>query len=267
MRIAIVGSGISGLVVARRLHGSHEITVFEAGAHVGGHTNTVDVTWNGRHHAIDTGFIVFNDWTYPRFIALLNELGVPFQNSNMSFSLRDERSGLEYNGTSVNSLFAQRRNIFRPSFLWMVREILRFNSKCRSLLAGDDDTITLGEYLEREGYSRVFREQYIVPMGMSIWSATERAMLQFPARFFVEFFDKHGFLNVDRRPVWQVVTGGSREYVLKLAQPFRHRIRLRTPVTGVRRDAAGVSVRSAEHGVERFDLGGGHVGESCHKVA
>jgi predicted NAD/FAD-binding protein len=253
MRVAVVGSGISGLVAASRLHREHEVTVFEAGAHVGGHTNTVDVVWDGRHYAIDTGFIVFNDWTYPRFISLLNELRVPFQNSNMSFSLADERTGLEYNGTSVNSLFAQRRNVFRPSFLWMIRDILRFNKNCRALLAGNDDTLTLGDYLDREGYSKAFREQYIVPMGMSIWSATERAMLSFPARFFVEFFDKHGFLNVDNRPVWQAVTGGSREYVRKLAEPFRASIRLRTPVVGVRRDAAGVTVRSAENGAERFD--------------
>jgi predicted NAD/FAD-binding protein len=260
MRIAVVGSGISGLVVASRLHREHEVTVFDSGTHVGGHTNTVDVTWAGRHYAVDTGFIVFNDWTYPRFISLLNELGVPFQDSNMSFSLRDERSGLEYNGTSVNSLFAQRRNVFRPSFLWMIREILRFNRECKAVLAGGDDGLTLGEYLEREGYSRPFREQYIVPMGMSIWSATETAMLAFPARFFVEFFDKHGFLNVDRRPVWQAVTGGSREYVRKLAEPFRHRIRLRTPVLGVRRDAAGVTVHSEGNGAERFD----HVVIACH---
>jgi uncharacterized protein len=260
MRVAIVGSGISGLVVASRLHREHEISVFEAGAHIGGHTNTVDVAWEGRNYAIDTGFIVFNDWTYPRFISLLNELEVPFQSSNMSFSLRDERTGLEYNGTSLDSLFAQRRNLFNPSFLWMIREILRFNKSCRELLAGDDDSLTLGEYLERGGYSRAFREQYIVPMGMSIWSSTERAMLSFPARFFVEFFDRHGFLNVDDRPVWQAVTGGSREYVRKLAAPFRASIRLRTPVVGVRRDAAGVTVRSPQYGAERFD----RVVFACH---
>jgi predicted NAD/FAD-binding protein len=253
MRVAIVGAGISGLVVASRLHRHHEITVFEAGAHAGGHTHTVDVVRQGRQYAIDTGFIVFNDWTYPRFIALLKELGVPFQSSNMSFSLRDERSGLEYNGTSVNSLFAQRRNLLRPSFLWMIREILRFNAQCRELLAGTDDSISLGDYLDRHRYSRRFRDLYIVPMGMSIWSATERAMLAFPARFFVEFFDKHGFLNVDRRPVWQAVCGGSREYVRKLVEPFRASIRLHAPVVGVRRDAAGVTVRSAHHGTERFD--------------
>ena len=129
MRVAVIGSGISGMVVAARLHRDHEVTVFEAGSHVGGHTNTVDVDWQGRHYAVDTGFIVFNDWTYPRFIALLNELGVEYQSSNMSFSLRDERNGLEYNGTNVNTLFAQRLNALRPSFLRMIADILRFNKR------------------------------------------------------------------------------------------------------------------------------------------
>ena len=200
---------------------SHEVTVFEAGSHVGGHTNTVDVDWQGRRFAVDTGFIVFNDWTYPRFIALLNELGVEYQSSNMSFSLRDERNGLEYNGTSVNTLFAQRLNALRPSFLRMIADILRFNRRSRAAARRATTTrLRLATTSTRIGYSRAFREQFIVPMGMSIWSATERAMLSFPARFFVEFFDKHGFLNVDDRPVWQAVKGGSREYMRKLAAPL-----------------------------------------------
>jgi predicted NAD/FAD-binding protein len=260
MRIAVIGSGISGMVVASRLQREHDVTVFEAGSHVGGHTNTLDVDWQGRHYAIDTGFIVFNDWTYPRFIALLDELGVEYQSSNMSFGLRDERTGLEYNGTSINSLFAQRRNALSPTFLHMIADILRFNRASRTLLAGTDDELTLGEYLERNRYSRAFREQYIVPMGMSIWSATESAMLSFPARFFVEFFDRHGFLNVDERPVWQAIKGGSREYMKKLAAPFRKRIRLDTRVTRLRRDAGGITLNSATGGPERFD----HVFIACH---
>jgi predicted NAD/FAD-binding protein len=259
MRIAIIGSGISGMVVASRLHREHDITVFEAGAHVGGHTHTHDVDYGGRHYAIDTGFIVFNDWTYPRFIKLLNELGVGYQDSNMSFGLRDERTGLEYNGTSIDSLFAQRRNFFRPSFLRMIADILRFNRESRKLLAGNDHRLTLGEYLAEHRYSRAFREQYIVPMGMSIWSATESAMLSFPARFFVEFFDRHGFLNVDNRPVWQAVKGGSREYARRLTAPFSDRIRLNTPVLGVKRSAQGVTVRSSA-GAERFE----QVFFACH---
>ncbi len=260
MRVAIVGSGISGMVAARRLHADgHEITVFEAGSHVGGHTHTHDVSWQGREYAIDTGFIVFNDWTYPRFIALLNELGVGYQNSHMSFSLRDERTGLEYNGTNLNTLFAQRTNAVRPSFIRMLTDILRFNKEARALLAGTDDTQTLAEYLDANRYSRAFREQYIVPMGKAIWSATEQGMLRFPARFFAEFFDKHGFLNVDNRPVWQAVTGGSREYMRRLMAPFQQRIRLNTAVTGIRRDAAGVTLRTGaeEH---RFD----QVFIACH---
>jgi predicted NAD/FAD-binding protein len=259
MRIAIIGSGIAGMVAAARLHDSHEITVFEAADYIGGHTRTRDVQWQGQHYAIDTGFIVFNDWTYPRFIALLDELGVGYQDSNMSFSLRDERSGLEYNGTSLNSLFAQRLNALRPSFVRMLLDILRFNRESRALLAGGDDELTLGDYLELHGYSRAFRKHYIIPMGKAIWSATERGMLEFPARFFVEFFDRHGFLNVSNRPTWQVIKGGSREYMRKLAAPFRHRIRLNTAVTGIRRDAAGVTVRSAGSS-ERFD----HVFLACH---
>jgi uncharacterized protein len=247
------------MVAASRLHRDHEVTVFEAGGYIGGHTHTVDVDHEGRRYAIDTGFIVFNDWTYPRFIALLNELGVAYQSSNMSFSLRDERNGLEYNGTSINTLFAQRLNALRPSFLRMIADILRFNRESRALLAGHDDSLTLGEYLDAHRYSRAFREQFIVPMGMSIWSATERAMLSFPARFFVEFFDKHGFLNVNDRPVWQAVKSGSREYMKKLAAPLAHRVRLNTPVTAVRRDAAGVSI-GTRAGVERFDA----VFIACH---
>ena len=260
MRIAVIGSGISGMVAAARLNRDHDVTVFEAGSYVGGHTNTIDVDLEGRRYAVDTGFIVFNDWTYPRFISLLNSLGVEYQNSNMSFSLRDERSGLEYNGTTLNTLFAQRWNALRPSFLRMIADILRFNKQSRELLAGNDETLTLGEYLEQHQYSRAFREQFIVPMGMSIWSATERAMLEFPARFFVEFFDKHGFLNVNHRPLWQAVKGGSREYMKKLAAPLADRIRLNTPVTGVRRDPAGVTLRTAMGSVERFDA----VFIACH---
>jgi predicted NAD/FAD-binding protein len=260
MRVAIVGSGIAGMVAAYRLHREHDITLFEANDWVGGHTNTVDVDWHGRPYAIDTGFIVCNDWTYPRFLALLAELGVEHQNSSMSFSLSCERTGLEYNGTSVNSLFAQRRNALRPSFLRMIADILRFNAASRSLLTTNDHSLTLGEYLERGRYSRAFIERYIVPMGMSIWSATASAMLSFPARFFVEFFDRHGFLNVNNRPVWQAVKGGSREYARKLTAGFRHRIKLRTPVVGVKRSADGVTLRTARGDVERFD----YVFFACH---
>lgn len=248
-RIAIIGTGIAGLTAAWHLRGKHEVVLFEANDYVGGHTATKDVELNGRSYAIDTGFIVFNDWTYPNFIALLEALGARWQWSNMSFSLSCARTGLEYNGTSINSLFAQRRNFVNPRFLRMIADILRFNGRARELLAppnaaarDDAATLTLGEYLERGGYSRAFIEQYIIPMGRAIWSATGQGMLEFPARFFVDFFDRHGFLNVDDRPTWRTVSGGSREYVRRFLERFDGEVRLSSPVRRVRRLADGVRI-------------------------
>jgi predicted NAD/FAD-binding protein len=268
VRVAVVGAGVAGLHAAWRLARTHEVTLFEAAAYAGGHTATVDVEWDGRNWAVDTGFIVFNDWTYPSFIGMLEELGVAWQPSNMSFSLRCERSGLEYNGTSLNSLFAQRRNALRPSFLRMIADILRFNARSKSLLAPQggteaeslDHSLTLGEYLERGRYSRQFVEHYILPMGRAIWSAEATAMVSFPARFFVEFFDRHGFLSVDERPVWQTVRGGSREYVRALLAATRLDLRLSTPVESIRRLPTEVRVRTARGDVETFDC----VFLACH---
>jgi len=260
MRIAVVGAGVAGLYAAWRLSKQHEVTIFEANGYLGGHTNTVDVERRGRTWAIDTGFIVFNDWTYPNFQGMLQELGVSWQPSNMSFSLRCERSGLEYNGTSINSLFAQRLNAVRPSFLRMIADILRFNKRCKELLATDDDTLTLGEYLQHGQYSTQFVEHYIVPMGRAIWSAEATAMMDFPARFFVDFFDRHGFLSVDDRPVWQTVRGGSREYVRALTAATPAKVRVSTPVASIRRTSQQVLVRTARGDVEAFD----HVFLACH---
>ena len=261
MRIAIVGSGIAGMTAAHCLYKQgHEITLYEARDRIGGHTATIDVHRHGRDWAIDTGFIVFNDWTYPNFIALLEEIGAGWQYSNMSFSLRCERTGLEYNGTSINTLFAQRRNLLRPSFLRMIRDILRFNATARELLGGSDEQLTLARYLEQKGYSQAFAERYIVPMGRAIWSATEASMLNFPARFFVDFFARHGFLNVVDRPVWRTVKGGSREYARKLVAPFSHRIRLGTPIAGIKRDAHRVWTRTRGGDVEAHDC----VVLACH---
>jgi predicted NAD/FAD-binding protein len=260
MRIAVVGAGVAGLYAAWRLSKQHEVTIFEANGYLGGHTNTVDVERRGRAWAIDTGFIVFNDWTYPNFQGMLQELGVSWQPSDMSFSLRCERSGLEYNGTSINSLFAQRLNAVRPSFLRMIADILRFNKRCKELLATDDDTLTLGEYLQHGQYSTQFVEHYIVPMGRAIWSAEATAMMDFPARFFVDFFDRHGFLSVDDRPVWQTVRGGSREYVRALTAATPAKVRVSTPVASIRRTSQQVLVRTARGDVEAFD----HVFLACH---
>jgi predicted NAD/FAD-binding protein len=260
MKVAVVGSGVAGLTVAAALHPRHEVTVYESASWVGGHTNTVDVDEDGRHVAVDTGFIVCNEWTYPNFLAMLERLGVARQDSNMSFSLQDERTGLEYNGTSVNSLFAQRRNLFRPSFLQMIVEILRFNREAPRLLAAGDESTTLREFLRDGRYSRAFIQQYVVPMGRAIWSAEEDALLGFPARFFIEFFDRHGFLSVDRRPQWYAVTGGSREYVRALTAPFADRIRVNAPVESVRRLPHEVQVRARGGEVEHHDA----VVLACH---
>jgi predicted NAD/FAD-binding protein len=261
MRIAVIGAGIAGLYATWRLAREHDVTVFEAGDYAGGHTHTVDVEWAGRTWAIDTGFIVFNDWTYPNFIEMLQELGVAWQPSNMSFSLACERTGLEYNGTSVNSLFAQRRNAFSPSFLRMIADILRFNASARRWLRDSRGDMTLGEFIGRGRYSPQFVEHYIVPMGRAIWSAEASTMLGFPARFFIGFFDRHGFLNIDDRPVWQTVRGGSREYVRALlAASPRARVRLSTPVASLHRQANQVSVRTWRGDVEHFD----HAFVACH---
>jgi uncharacterized protein len=253
MHIAIIGSGIAGMVSAWTLHNAgHEVTVFEAGSYVGGHTNTVPVELAGQTYAIDTGFIVFNDWTYPNFIRLLHLIGVASKPTTMSFSVRDARSGLEYNGTSLNTLFAQRQNLLRPSFYRMIRDILRFGREAPALLTGDDHQLTLGEYVDQKKYSRQFVEHYLLPMGGAIWSAGTAAMRQFPARYFVQFFKNHGMLSVDARPQWRVIQGGSWNYAKVLVAPFRERIRLNTPVQFIRRDVQGVTVMVGGK-AERFD--------------
>ena len=259
MRIAIIGTGIAGNVVAHRLHREHDITVFEAASHIGGHTHTHEVTLGGETHAIDTGFIVFNDWTYPNFIELLSVLGVESQPSQMSFSVRVEKSGLEYNGTSLNSLFAQRRNLFRPSFHRMIREILRFNRESLALLVRREET-SLGAFLAEQGYSREFIDHYLIPMGAAIWSTDPTRMLEFPARYFVRFLHNHGMLSVNERPQWRVIRGGSARYVEKLTAPFADRIRLNTPVEVVRRLPDRVIVKARGQDAERFD----QVFFACH---
>ncbi|MDH5534760.1 MAG: FAD-dependent oxidoreductase [Betaproteobacteria bacterium] len=260
MKIAIVGTGIAGNVAAYHLHREHDITVFEAGSHVGGHTHTHRVELGGRAFAVDTGFIVFNDWTYPNFIGLLDELGVESQPSSMSFSVRDEASGVEYNGTSVDTLFAQRRNLVRPSFWRMIRDILRFNREAPALLATDYDSTSLGDYLAANRYSREFVDHYVIPMGSAIWSTDAGRMQVFPARYFVRFFHNHGMLSVGDRPQWRVVRGGSARYVEKLTAGFRDRIRLDTPVERIERRSGQPWVTARGAAPERFDA----VFLACH---
>lgn len=253
MKIAVIGTGIAGNVAAWQLCREFDITVFESGSHVGGHTHTHDINHNGRQHAIDTGFIVFNNWTYPNFIALLDELGIESQPTNMGFSSRCDNSGIEYNGSSLNGLFAQRRNLLRPRFHGMIRDILRFNRESPELLDIDNDDLTLDEYLRDNHYGRLFIDNYIIPMGAAIWSTDPEQMLDFPACYFVRFFVNHGLLNIKDRPQWRIIRGGSREYVRVLTAPFRDRIRTNQAVTAVKRTPNHVEVRTSTGRVERFD--------------
>lgn len=260
MKIAIVGTGIAGNVVAYKLRREHDITVFEAAGYIGGHTNTVDVEERGRRIPIDTGFIVFNDRTYPNFIALLDEIGQASQPSVMSFSVHCESGVVEYSGSSLNGLFAQRRNVFRPPFYRMIRDILRFNRDATASLAFEDDAQTVGCYLLKHGYGSEFMDNYLVPMAAAIWSAEPVSIASMPVKFLVRFFDNHGLLQLKNRPVWRVIKGGSREYVEKLVAGHRERIRLNSPVRSIRRAADGVEITTDAGGCERFDC----VFLACH---
>lgn len=263
MRIAIIGAGISGLTAALRLSTGHAVTLFEAGPHLGGHTNTVDVALDGEQHAIDTGFIVFNDWTYPSFIALLDELGVASQPTTMGFSVRCERTGLEYNGESLRGLFAQRRNLLRPRFYGMIADILRFNREALQVadglgVAAEDETV--GDFLRRGRYGREFCDHYLLPMGSAIWSCPLGTFEQFPLRFIAEFYRNHGLLNVANRPTWRVIRGGSRTYVEKIRQRLPGPVHLNCPIARVRRFDDDVEVTPRNGEPLRFD----HVVFACH---
>ena len=239
MRIAIVGTGVSGLVCAHELHPQHEITVFEADARIGGHVNTVPV---GPLVSVDTGFIVYNERTYPGFTRLLAELGVETQPSDMSFGVCDEASGLEWASRSLASVFADPRNLLRPSFLRMLRDLARFQRDARALLALPEEKLSLGDFVAGRGYSTELIEHCLVPMGAAIWSAAPQRFLDFPAVSFARFFQNHGLLSLRGEVRWRVIRGGSARYVERLVAPFRARIRTRTPVRGLRRVDGGVEL-------------------------
>ncbi len=261
MKIAVIGSGISGMAAAHYLAGNHEVSLFEAADRLGGHTATIEVDSDDGPLAIDTGFIVYNDWTYPGFIQLLNELNVATQPTSMSFSVSDQATGLEYAGTSINTLFAQRRNLCSPYFLRMVRDILRFNREAEQHLARDPALVamTLGQYLRQYQYGEGFREHYLVPMGAAIWSATREGMENFPLGFFVRFFRNHGLLNIRNRPQWRVIKGGSKQYIAPLTASYRDNIHLACPIQAIRRGPDGVTIHSVR-GEEHFD----QVVLACH---
>ncbi|HLS98673.1 MAG: FAD-dependent oxidoreductase [Porticoccaceae bacterium] len=244
MKIAVIGTGIAGNVAAWHLSRDHDITVYEANDYVGGHTHTHRVEVEGRVLDVDSGFIVFNDRTYPNFIRLLDELGVDRQKTEMSFSMHAEATGFEYSGSNLDTLFAQRRNLLNPAFYRLLADILRFNREAQGLLASDDSALTLGEFLRDGRYGEGFTRHYILPMGAAIWSTSLDLMLDFPATFFARFFHNHGLLSINDRPQWYVVKGGSRAYVEAMTRRYRERIRLSSPVTRVRRFADRVEVEA-----------------------
>ncbi|MBB1319711.1 FAD-dependent oxidoreductase [Shewanella sp. SR43-4] len=259
--IAVIGSGIAGLTSAHLLSREHTVTVFEANDYIGGHTATIDVEVAGQQYAIDSGFIVFNDRTYPLFETLMAQLKIKSIPTEMSFSVNNALTGLEYNGHNLWSLFAQRRNLFRPSFYKFLGEIVRFNNGCKVIYEADKyPTASLGEYLDQQGFSAFFCEHYILPMGAAIWSASIDDMRGFSLRFFIRFFQHHGLLNINDRPQWYVLEGGSRSYIPALTAPFKDRIQLNSPVTGIKRSDDGVYVQVAKGEWQRFD----DVVLSCH---
>ena len=250
MKIAVVGSGIAGLAAARLLSRGHAITLFEAASRLGGHANTVDVCLAGRRYPVDTGFLVYNRATYPGLVRLFEELDVPAAPSEMSFSVALESPAIEWAGTSLATVFAQRANLVRPAFLRMLRDVLRFNREA-PLAAGD---ATLGDFLARGRYSSEFRDWYLLPMAAAIWSCPTRAMLEYPFTSFARFFRNHGLLQLADRPQWYTVRGGSRQYVERIARGLAD-IRLSTPVHSLRRERTQAWVNG-----ERFDA----VVLACH---
>jgi predicted NAD/FAD-binding protein len=260
MKIAIIGAGISGLVSAFLLHGDHEVTVFEANDYIGGHTHTVDVAREGKQYSVDTGFIVFNEVTYPNFVRLIMRLGVAYQPSRMTFSLKSEPEGKEYSAHNLNTIFGQRRNLFDPSFYAMVRDILRLRGEFSRLAEEIGDEQPLVPYLRSRGYSKRFIDFFILPMAAAIWSADPGRVEDFPLRTFARFFVNHGILEVKNPFEWKVIAGGSARYVEKLTASFRDRIRIKAPVRSVTRQPDHVEVAPATGTAERFD----HVVLACH---
>ncbi len=262
MKIAIIGSGISGLTSAYLLQRQHEVTLFESAERIGGHTATVEVQEAGKIRAIDTGFIVFNDWTYPNFIRLMDEIGVTSKPTEMSFSVSCLRTGLEYGGNNLNTLFAQRRNLLNLPYLGMIKDILRFNKEAiQDLEAGQlKEGIPLGEYLKERGYGKRFAEHYLIPMGSAIWSATLDEMMDFPLVFFVRFFKNHGLLSVNHRPQWRVIEGGSSAYLQPLVKSFKDKIVLNSDIKQVHRSDSSVEIEFSDGRSEVFD----EVVFACH---
>ncbi|MEV4421304.1 FAD-dependent oxidoreductase [Patulibacter sp. NPDC049589] len=260
MRVAVVGTGSAGLACAHRLAEQHDVAIFESDDRPGGHTHTRDVHVDGGTFPVDSGFIVCNDHTYPNFLALMDELGVPLRPTTMSFGVTAREFDFEYHAESLNGLFAQRRNAVDPRFLRMVAEYVRFNRVARRFLASGDETTSLRELLRRERFSAWFAERLIVPQASAVWSADPAQLWAFPAIFLIRFFANHGMLSLRDRPQWMTVVGGSRAYVDALLAPLQDRVSLGAPVVGVTRHPDHATLRTADGGAESFD----HVVLACH---
>ena len=252
MRVAVVGSGIAGLSSAWLLSREHAVVLFEAEARLGGHTHTHDVEQAGKRYRVDTGFIVHNTHNYPLLTRMFDELGVASKDTTMSFGAQVEATGLEYNATNLDALFCQRRNLLSPSFIRMVRESLRFYREAGALLKDPAPGPSLGEYLEQNRYSTLFRDAHLIPMASALWSSPSATILDFPAKYLVRFMDHHRMLQVDGRPQWRVVEGGSSSYIDALKSRWTVDVRLACPVQRITRDEAGVTVKHVA-GEDRFD--------------
>jgi predicted NAD/FAD-binding protein len=253
MKIAIIGSGISGLVCGHLLHRDFDLSIFEANDYVGGHTHTIDVTRAHGSYAVDTGFIVFNRTTYPNFCKLIEQLGVDSQPTSMNFSVRCEATRMEYGSASIATLFAQKKNILSPSYWRMVLEIFKLRRHLVTYINSVEPDMTMGEFLASRSYSQRFIDHFVVPLGASLWSAEPGKILEFPARTFGRFFENHGFLQATNPIQWRVITGGSRQYVKKLIAPFAQKIYTSTPVTRVHRFEDFVELEFANRDKTRFD--------------
>jgi predicted NAD/FAD-binding protein len=252
MRIAVVGSGIAGLASAWLLSRQHEVTLFESGSYLGGHTHTHDVQQQGKNYRVDSGFIVHNPRHYPLLTRLFSDLGVASQPTTMSFAVHNEASGLEYNASTLDTLFCQRRNLLSPRFIGMVRDLTRFYREAPELLQHPDDATTLGDYLLQHRYGNAFRDEHLIPMASALWSSPAEQILRFPALYLVQFMANHQMLQISDRPEWRVVKGGSSSYVRALRARWSVQERLNCPVRAVHRHAGHVEVQSAA-GSESFD--------------